>query len=175
MLATVITRAVLADGRIVTVRPIQPWEAHLVDEVFERMSELSRYTRFLSPVPRLTAAMRRTLAAVDHDRQGAWVAEVQQQAGAEATVAGIGRWVRYPAEPDRAELAFEITDEFQGQGIGSVLLPVLLAAARRADVARLDCTVAPDNRRAIALSRKIPAASWRWQDGLIVGTIPITR
>jgi RimJ/RimL family protein N-acetyltransferase len=175
MLATLVTRAVLADGRIVTVRPIQPGEGHLVDDVFARMSELSRYTRFLSPVPRLTAAMRRTLAAVDHEWHGAWVAEVHDQAGAEPTVAGIGRWVRYPAEPDRAELAFEIADEFQGQGIGSVLLPVLLTAAGRADVARLDCTVAPDNRRGIALSRKIPGASWRWEDGLIVGAIPITR
>ena len=169
MLATHITRTVLADGRTLTVRPIQAWEAHLVDEVFEGMSDQSRYARFLSPVPKLTSTMRRTLAAVDHDHHGAWVAEV------DGTVAGIGRWVRYAADPARAELAFEIADDFQGRGVGTVLLRVLLAAAKRAEVARLECTVAPDNRRALALSKKIPSASWRWEDGLIVGTIPVAR
>jgi RimJ/RimL family protein N-acetyltransferase len=169
MLASHITRAVLADGRTVTVRPIQPWEVHLVDEVFERMSEQSRYARFLSPVPKLTSVMRKVLSAVDHDRHGAWVAEV------DGAAVGIGRWVRYAAEPARAELAFEIVDDFQGVGVGTVLLRVLLAAAKRADVARLECTVAPGNRRALGLSRKIPSASWRWEDGLIVGSIPVTR
>ena len=167
MLATLITRAELADGRTITVRPIQPWEAHLVDEVFERMSEQSRYARFLSPVPKLTAAMRKALAAVDHDRHGAWVAEV------DGTAVGIGRWVRYAGDPERAELAFEIADEFQGRGVGTVLLRVLVAAAQRADVARLECTVAPGNERAIALSRKLPSGTWRWEDGLIVGTIHV--
>jgi RimJ/RimL family protein N-acetyltransferase len=167
MLATHITRAVLADGRTLTVRPIQPWEAHLVDEVFERMSEQSRYARFLSPVPKMTAMMRKTLTAVDHDRHGAWVAEVDGDA------VGIGRWVRYAADPERAELAFEIADEFQGVGVGTVLLRVLLAAAKRAEVARLECTVAPGNQRAIGLTRKIPNASWRWEDGLIVGSITV--
>lgn len=169
MLATLVTRTVLADGRTLTVRPIQAWESHLVDDVFARMSERSRYARFLSPVPKLTSVMRKALTAVDHDRHGAWVAEV------DGTVAGIGRWVRYAGDPARAELAFEIADDFQGHGVGTVLLPVLLAAAKRADVARLECTVAPDNGRAIALSKKIPSASWRWEDGLIVGTIQVGR
>jgi RimJ/RimL family protein N-acetyltransferase len=169
MLATHITRAVLADGRTVTVRPIQPWETHLVDEIFERMSEQSRYARFLSPVPKLTSMMRKALTAVDHDRHGAWVAEV------DGTPVGIGRWVRYAADPERAELAFEIADEFQGRGVGTVLLRVLLAAAKRADVDRLVCTVAPSNQRALGLSKKIPSASWCWEDGLIVGTIPVGK
>jgi RimJ/RimL family protein N-acetyltransferase len=169
MLATHITRAVLADGRTVTVRPIQPWETHLVDEIFERMSEQSRYARFFSPVPKLTAVMRKALTAVDHDRHGAWVAEV------DGTAVGIGRWVRYANDPARAELAFEIADDYQGRGVGTVLLPILLAAAKRADVARLECTVAPGNQRALALSKKIPSASWRWEDGLIVGSIPVGK
>jgi RimJ/RimL family protein N-acetyltransferase len=164
MLASFTTRSVLNDGRPVTVRPIQPWEAHLVDEVFERMSPQSRYARFLAPVPGMTSSIRKALADVDHARHSAYVAEV------DGTVAGTGRFVRFTNDPDRAELAFEIADDFQGLGVGTLLLHVLLSAARRAAVARLECTVAPNNRRAIALSKKIPSAFWRWEDGLIVGT-----
>ena len=158
------THSVLNDGRPMTVRPIEPWEAHLVDEVFERMSPQSRYARFLAPVPGLTSSMRRSLADVDHVRHSAYVAEV------DGTVAGTGRFVRFADDPDRAELAFEIADDYQGLGVGTLLLRVLLAAARRAAVASLECTMAPNNRRALALSKKIPSADWRLEDGLIIGT-----
>jgi RimJ/RimL family protein N-acetyltransferase len=157
-------RSLLRDGRTATARPIRPWEAHLVDEVFARMSPQSRHTRFLAPVPSLTPSLRRALADVDHVRHSAYVAEV------DGTVAGTGRYVRFADESGRADLALEIPDDFQGLGVGTLLLRVLLDSARRADVARLECTMAPGNRRARALAKNIPNASWRWEDGLIVGS-----
>jgi GNAT superfamily N-acetyltransferase len=157
------TRA-LADGRTLTVRPVRPGEAHLVDEVFARMSPQSRQARFLAPVPRLTPSHRRALADVDHYRHRAWVAHVED------VVAGIGHYVRVPGAPGSAELGIEIADEFQGLGIGTVLVGVILVAALQARVAWLECTVAPGNRRALALTRKLPHATWRWEDGLVVGS-----
>ena len=106
------------------------------------MSPQSRHTRFLAPVPSLTPSLRRALADVDHVRHSAYVAEV------DGTVAGTGRYVRYADGSGRADLALEIPDDFQGLGVGTLLLRVLLDSARRADVARLECTIAPGNRRA---------------------------
>jgi GNAT superfamily N-acetyltransferase len=155
---------VLADGRLVTVRPVLPGEAHLVDEVFARMSAQSRHARFLAGIPRLTPTQRHALADVDPHRHRAWVARV------DGAVAGMGRYIRVARTPDSAELAMEIADDFQGLGIGTLLLRVITGAAQHADVAHLLCTIAPSNRRALALCRSLPDATWRWEDGLVVGS-----
>jgi GNAT superfamily N-acetyltransferase len=152
------------DMRTVRIRAVGKNEAHLVDEVFAGMSVESRYKRFLSGTSRLTPAQRRLLADVDGYRHQAWVAEALGKA------VGLARYIRPLREPKRAELAFEVADAYHGRGVGSRLLEVVLAGAREAGIEYLECTIAPDNVRAINLTRRLPDAKWRWEDGLMVGT-----
>jgi len=68
------TVAALRDGTRVLVRPIESDDKVLVLEGFERLSEKSRYRRFLAPMPELSDSMLRYLTEVDHRDHEALVA-----------------------------------------------------------------------------------------------------
>ena len=63
------TLAALRDGTRVLVRPIEPADKALLLEGFERLSEESRYRRFLAPMPELNDATLRYLTEVDLSRR----------------------------------------------------------------------------------------------------------
>jgi ribosomal protein S18 acetylase RimI-like enzyme len=118
-----------------------------VVEVFERLGERSRRTRFNGPKPRLSPAELDHLATVDATRH----ALVAYLAGDERPV-GIARLVR---EGPSAELAFEVVDEHQCLGIGSVLTAELLADARAAGITEVTALVSSDNAAAVSLLRRL--------------------
>src|SRR5665811_2355055 len=79
----------LRDGSRVTVRPIRPQDAAPLRAGFERLSDESRYRRFLSPMQELRGAMLRYLAEVDHHDHEALIA-----GGADGTILGVARSLR---------------------------------------------------------------------------------
>lgn len=115
--------------------------------VFERLSECSRRLRFNGPKPCLRAAELRELASVDAFRH-LLVAHV---VGDEHAV-GIARFVR---EGERAEVAFEVADEYQRRGIDTALVAALIDQARRVGVTEITALLASENRPALALLRRV--------------------
>jgi hypothetical protein len=71
------------------VRPIRPQDAAPLRAGFERLSEQSRYRRFLSPMQELSGPMLRYLTEVDHHDHEALIA-----VGADGTIVGVARSVR---------------------------------------------------------------------------------
>jgi hypothetical protein len=63
---------------------------------FERLSDESRYQRFLAPLPKLSEAMLQGLIDVDHHDHEAIVALDESGEGI-----GVARYVRNPDRPDR--------------------------------------------------------------------------
>ncbi|MET9230517.1 GNAT family N-acetyltransferase [Lentzea sp. NPDC003310] len=118
-----------------------------VDAVFEGLSARSRYLRFHSPTPRLTASARRVLTDVDGERHAAVCARV----GGEPI--GIARVIR--TGECGAEIAVAVVDLWQRRGVGRLLLEELTSIAARMGVAELHGNVLPDNRAMLALVRKV--------------------
>ena len=58
--------ATLPDGSEVMLRPLEPEDADLLLDLFDRLGPRSREQRFLTPKHRLTATDLRQLTAVDH-------------------------------------------------------------------------------------------------------------
>jgi Acyl-CoA synthetase (NDP forming) len=58
-----------------------------------------------------------------------------------------GHWSR--VGEDRAELSFEVADEYQGRGLASILLAHLAGNAREAGIAFFEASILADNRRAL--------------------------
>ena len=113
--------------------------------------------------PRLPEAELTALARVDGDRH-VLVAYVD----GDPEPAGIARLVRDGAS---AEIAFEVVDEHQGRGIGSVLADELAAVARAAGIRELRATVCGDNAPVVSLLRRLAAplhVSWRGREREIV-------
>jgi protein lysine acetyltransferase len=136
----------LRDGSRATVRPICPEDAEPLRAGFERLSQESRYRRFLAPMQRLTGAMLRYLTDVDHHDHEALVA-----VGADGTLIGVARFVRRPSDPEAAEVAVTVADDHQGRGLGTALLGLLADRARAEGIRRFIALMLADNREMLEL------------------------
>jgi len=133
----------LGDGTDVALRPILPGDASLLAAGFERLSARSRYRRFLSPVPRLTDSMLAFLTAVDGCNHRAFGALVDEATG--PVGAGVARWVRTTADPAVADLAVTVIDDYQGRGLGGLLLDVAVLDGLAHGIDRFEGLVLGEN------------------------------
>lgn len=86
-----------------------------------------RYLRFQRAVTELSDDEWRYLTDVDHVDHEAIVA--LDVARPDRPGVGVARYVREPYEPEVAEAAITVADEYHGQGAGTVLLGALAARA----------------------------------------------
>lgn len=129
----------LRTGDEVLVRPIAPDDKELLARSFERLSEQTRYRRFFAPVSQLSPAQLRYLTEVDHHDHEALVALSGED------LVAVARYVRSGEEPDAAEVAVTVADDWQGRGLGSALLGVLVDRARQAGITTITAVVQRDN------------------------------
>ena len=141
-----------------TIRPLRNGDTDTVSTLFERLGARSRERRFCGAKPRLSDAELVRLARVDA-RHHVLVGYVS----GDGEPVGMARLVR---DGSTAEIAFEVADEYQGRGIGSVLARELAADARAAGVATLVATVCGDNPRVVSLLARIAeSVHVRWRGG----------
>lgn len=132
----------LADGRGVWVRPVRPADAELHQAFVRALSPLARMRRFHGPVAELPAAALRYLTEVDQSSHVALLA--QTRVGRPRQVAEA-RWVRRADEPDVADFAVAVADDYQRCGLGECLLDLLEEAARARGIRRLHGSVLRSN------------------------------
>ena len=158
--------AALSDGTPVTLRPLVHGETAPLLEVFEGMSESSRWLRYLNGVPRLSPAMLSRLTDVDGDRHVAWLASLADES------MGIARYVRLRGRPTTAEIAFEVVDRLHGRGLGTVLLDTITTVAGARGIREVQGTLAPSNTASRRLLAKVGATT-RYVDGLLEAEGPL--
>ncbi len=135
-------QARLHDGTQVRIRPIEPDDKSLLEVALGQLSEETIHRRFLAPKPRLTGADLRYLTEVDGRDHYALVALLSDQPD---VLVGVGRWIRDPERPDRAEVAIVIADPLQGQGLGTALGLALADAACERGVRSFTATMLAEN------------------------------
>ena len=138
---------VLKDGSVAHLRPITPEDAPLVQAFHARQSEESIYLRFFAPMRELSARDLHRFTHVDHHDRVALVATLL------GDIIGIGRYDRLD-DRGSAEVAFNISDHYQGKGIGSVLLEHLAAIAQEQGIAKFTAEVLPQNRKMLTVFRE---------------------
>ena len=134
------------------IRDLGPADEHLIDELHAALSAQSRYQRFHGPKPRLAPRERAYLAATDGRDHVALVA----QDGHGATIA-IARFVRLRDRPQAADIAAEVLDARQSQGIGSDLIVRLARRAAAIGVCRFTATVMSET----GLRRSLVRRGWK--------------
>jgi len=122
----------LRDGSRVRIRQGRRTDRKLLLRGFERLSPQSRYRRFLAPVQELSESAVRYLTEIDHHDHEAMIA-LDEQTG---DGIGVARYVRDPNRPDVAEVAVTVIDDWQGKGLGTLLLEVISARARAEGITR---------------------------------------
>lgn len=133
----------LPDGRVVAIRPIRPDDRERLQLSHERLSDQTRYRRFMTAKPTLTESDASYLANVDGRDHYALVATVAEPDG-EAIIA-VARYIRLPRHPEIAEFAIVVADAWQGCGIARELLGRLADAAVTRGVQRFAATIFSDN------------------------------
>ncbi|WP_407276444.1 GNAT family N-acetyltransferase [Halothiobacillus sp. DCM-1] len=125
----------LDDGERIRVRPIRPEDAALEQAFVRGLSEEARYFRFMRMLDELTPQMLVRFTQIDYDREMALIALSPTADGGEVEV-GV---TRYSLSPDgeSAEFALVVADAWQGRGVGSHLLQLLMDYARQRGVRRL--------------------------------------
>jgi GNAT superfamily N-acetyltransferase len=134
--------------RGITVRPLRNGESEVVQAIFDRLGPRSRLLRFHGAKTVLTATDLAALSRVDGTHH-VLVAFVDREP------IGIARLVR---EDDTAEVAFAVADDWQGRGVGTVLVERLRDDARAAGIRSFRADVMPENEPARALVCRLQAA-----------------
>ncbi len=140
----------LDDGLPIFVRPIGAEDAPRLREGFRRMTQLVRRRRLPGIDDDATELsdelLERLLGAdgVNHVAWGAMNLERPDEPGI-----GVARYIRINGEPDAADVAIVITDEYQGRGAGFVLQACLHLCAHANGIRTFYYDVASDNERII--------------------------
>jgi acyl-CoA synthetase (NDP forming)/GNAT superfamily N-acetyltransferase len=135
----------LKDGSTVRVRPVEPGDVDALRALLAGMSENSRWLRFLSAGANLDRAARSAADPGDG-------ASLVVTAGTPERIVAHAMYALERA--DRAEVAFEVADEWHGRGIATILLAHLASIARQAGVTTFVAYVHPTNRRMIGVFRE---------------------
>jgi acetyltransferase len=121
-------------------------------DAYERLSEDTKYKRFLATKPHLSRRDVSYLTHIDGDNH---VALVATPVGRPDEIIGVARFVRVPEDSRAAEFAIVIGDPYQRDGLGSELMARLAQAATEHDVKRLRGTMLADNIGAHKLTRRL--------------------
>jgi GNAT superfamily N-acetyltransferase len=140
----------LRDGSRVRLRQVRATDKGRLRRGFQRLSEESRYRRFLGSMPMLSEATVRYLTEVDHRDHEAIVA--LDDASGEGV--GVVRYVR-SGTPDAAEVAVTVTDAWQGRGLGTLLLDVISARAREQGIRRFTALLLATNDEMLDLLERL--------------------
>ncbi len=158
---------VLRDGTTAHLRPIGPSDAAALQRFHAGQSETSIYLRFFTFKSKLTDRELTRFTQVDHVNRVAMIVLRGSQ------IIGVGRYDRLD-DPLEAEVAFNIADNTQGKGAGSILLEHLAAAARENGIERFSAEVLPENRKMLTVFAEAGyEVKRRFDDGVVMLEFPI--
>jgi RimJ/RimL family protein N-acetyltransferase len=130
----------LRDGSEVVVRPIRSDDRDAIVTAFERLSEQSRYQRFMTAVDELSPSQLEYLTDVDHHDHEALVAFDPTTGDGVA----VARFVRLD-DDTTAEAAVTVIDDWQGRGLGTALCNLLAERAREEGIRRFNALLLAGN------------------------------
>jgi acetyltransferase len=147
-----VSRWQLADGTDITIRPIRPEDAELVQAFVRGLSEESRYFRFMSSMQELTETMLVRFTQIDYSREMALIAVTLVRD--RETELGVARYAINP-DGDSCEFALVVADNFQGRGLGQKLMVMLMEAARSNGLSMIEGEVLGNNHNMLKLMMRL--------------------
>jgi len=140
------------DGRSVRIRPIDRSDLELERRFVMGLSRRTAYLRLLSGRGLQPGELERW-TDIEPSREIALIA-VTGEGDAEEQV-GVARCVRDDRAPPNWDFGIVVADAWQGAGLGEALLGHLIEQAKAAGVEALSSITLPENRRMLALARRL--------------------
>jgi GNAT superfamily N-acetyltransferase len=142
----------LNSGRQVAIRPIAHGDGPALSAAYDRLSDETKYRRFMAVKPHLSGTDLRYLTNIDGARH---VALLATEVDRPDEILGVARFVRLADDPETAEFAIVVGDPYQRDGMGAALMARLADAAVSCGVKRLLGTMLADNVAAHKLTRRL--------------------
>ena len=160
----------LKNGQEVLLRPVKPEDEPLWIAMFQSFSQESIRYRFFQILKDMTHEDRVRYCNIDYDREIAIVAEISENG--QRKLIGVSR---LSAESDgkSGEMAFIVSDCWQGLGLGTKMVDYVLDIAKEKSVEKVYAIVLPDNCRALTLIKKIGFNLEYLSDGTVKGSIDL--
>tara|TARA_R110000787_G_scaffold51589_2_gene122106 strand:+ start:1144 stop:1866 length:723 start_codon:yes stop_codon:yes gene_type:complete len=139
----------LKNGASVLVREVTSTDRYLLEIGFAHLSDRARYFRFLGAHKNLTEKELDRFTAANgpnHVAVGALLID-----GPTPEPIGIARYIRLPDQKHVAEIAITIADQYQHQGLGTLLLGVLSKFARLGEITEFNALVHSENTAMLGL------------------------
>ncbi len=149
----------LGGGGEYTVRPVQPDDAQMLQDLVKGLKPESRYFRFVSAIHELPASMLARLTLIDYDREMALVAVMHERSANSAgeiaeteRIVGVSRYITNPDQTS-CEFSLLVADELGGRGLGSRLMESIMDVAREKGLSEIEGLVLTQNSGMLKLMR----------------------
>ena len=154
----------LRDGTPVLIRLLNQDDKEELKIGFEKLSAKSKYRRFFVPISSLSNSQLKHLTEMDNKNHLALCAYIANQDGMFGI--GVARYIRVEEEPETAEFALTIIDEYQSQGLGTELLNLLIHCARKNGIRKFIGYMLAENSSMLKILKHL-GAQIRREDGPI--------
>lgn len=151
-----ISHITLKNGATATLRPIRPEDEPLLVRFHETLSARSVFQRYFTTLPLSARVSHERLARIcfnDYDREIALVAEHTDPATGARAILGVGRLTKLHGV-NAGEFGIVVSDPWQNQGLGTLLLDHLKRIARAEKLDRLSAVLLADNLAMQQLCRR---------------------
>jgi len=143
---------ILRDGTKVFFRPVKATDGPFLLELFKKLSPLSISLRFLFPLDDLSEKTVYQFTHVDYKKDFGLAAFVDN--GDSGAIIGVGRYA-YDPENERPELAVVVRDDWQGKGLGTLLLLRVVNIGRENGFSRFGALIDSQNRVIMSIFRRL--------------------
>jgi len=134
------------------MRPGRISDEDLIKDFFYSLSDQSLQRRFMTARKDVPHKMRQKFVVIDYTREIVILACVVKNDI--EVVAGIGQYVKWE-DRNYADIAFAVRDEYQGKGIGTVLLDYITALAKNEGLQGFTADVLGENKPMLHLFDKM--------------------
>ena len=140
-------------GEKVLFRPAKTVDERRIQEHFYQLEKVDVISRFFHEKSRFVRQEVQGMFQVDYIHNMTIIALVGES-GFEKVV-GVGSYY-FESADNMAEIAFSVSKEYQGKGLGKILIRKLAEAARENGILGLFAVTVPGNKSMIKLFRKLP-------------------
>jgi acyl-CoA hydrolase/GNAT superfamily N-acetyltransferase len=140
------------DELIVNFRAIKPSDEEEMRKLFYRFSDNTVYYRYFSHVKSMPHKEMQEYVNIDYQKTLSIVGTIAESGG--ERIIAEGRYVRLSDRPSYAEVAFVVDENYQGKGIASFLLKMLIQAAAEQGIEGFSADVLYDNKAMLKVFEK---------------------
>jgi RimJ/RimL family protein N-acetyltransferase len=145
--------SIVRDGKKITIRPTKPVDERRMQEHYYHLDKSDVFSRFFHEKTSFNRSDLENKSHIDYIKDLTLIGVVGEVGFDE--VIGVGEYLML-IESNMAEVAFSVSKEYQGMGLGRIFLHKLAEAARSNGISGLVAYTVPNNKAMINLFKTLP-------------------